>query len=146
MIIHRLLLVLSLVLFIAFVPWSILIGCIAGIAMVFPFLLELVLVGIIMDAFAFAPFGLWSMSVLFFLITGALAGYLLRRRNIIVYSISAFAAILFWAAGMRLIEVFVRVSAPHVFAFNLPSALLLLGIFIGLGTSYVFYETQTKNF
>lgn len=146
MLFYRLLLVLLLIILSAVVPWSLLVGFMIGIAVVFPFLFELVFVGVIMDAFALAPFGLWSASVMFFLLIGAFAKHLLRQRNIAMWSVSAFAAILFWETGMRLMEVFMRISVPHIVFFSLPSALLLFGAFIGLGISYVFYETQTKTF
>ena len=145
-IIYRSLLVLFLIVLSVSMPWSLLVGFIVGIAVVFPFLLELLLVGVMMDAFALVPFGWWSASVIFFLLVGALAGRLLRQRNIAVWSISACVAILFWIAGMRFAEVFLRMAAPHIPFFSISFALLLLGVLIGLSFSYVFYETQTKTF
>lgn len=143
---YRLLLTVLLIASATIAPQSLLIGFIAGVAVVFPFLFELVLVGMMMDAFMLMPFGLWSASVMFFLLVGAFAGHLFRQRNMAVWSISALAAILFWAGSMRLAETFIRIPAPHIVFFNTSSAMLFFGVFVGLGISYVFYETQTQTF
>ena len=70
-------------------PWSVLLGFVAGVIAVTPFVAEFILVGIALDAFLAAPAGFFTASVVFFIVTGALLQRVFEQHNVLTVALSA---------------------------------------------------------